>query len=187
VHDQIEKEKEYRGIDRSVRRVIYGPMSRRRTPQKPLTSGPPPNDGTPLGHLSDADLVKEFTRELARRRAAGGTLDVDAIESFATEVQREMGGETLVAVIEALPPETKTHKPCPKCGALTPVKVRNRVRSILTVAGELRLSRNYHHCKCGTGFYPRDLETRFCFFFVSMDHPYFLQKVATKSDQAQMR
>lgn len=129
-------------------------------PQKPLSTSPPPNDGTPLGHLSDADLVREFARELARRRAAGGNLDLETIESFATDVQRDMGGEALVAVIEALPPETATGKPCPKCGALTPVKARNRVRSILTVAGELRLSRNYHHCKCGTGFYPRDLDLK---------------------------
>jgi len=136
-------------------------MSRRRKPQKPtLPTRPAPNDGTPLGHLSDVELVKEFARELARRRAAGGKLDLDTIESFATDVQRDMGGETLVAVIEALPPETTTPKPCPKCGALTPVKVRNRVRSVLTVAGELRLSRNYHHCNCGTGFYPRDLELK---------------------------
>jgi len=135
-------------------------MSRRRQPKKPVTSAPAPNDGTPLGHLSEADLVKEFARELARRRAADGNLDLDMIESFATDVQRDMGAETLLAVIAALPPETKTPKPCPKCGALTPVKVRSRVRSILTVAGELRLSRNYHHCKCGTGFYPRDLELK---------------------------
>ncbi len=134
-------------------------MSRRRQPPKPsLPTRPAPNDGTPLGHLSDADLVKEFARELARRQAAGGKLDLDTIESFATDVQRDMGSETLVAVIEGLPPETTTPKPCPKCGALTPVKVRNRARSILTVAGELRLSRNYHHCTCGTGFYPRDAD-----------------------------
>ncbi len=61
--------------------------------------------------------------------------------SALSDVQRNMGGEWLVAVVEALPPETPLPKPCPKCGAPTPVKVRNRVRSILTVAGELRLSR----------------------------------------------
>jgi hypothetical protein len=116
-------------------------MSRRRKPpHAALPTRPAPNDGTPLGHLSDAELVKEFARELARRRAAGGALDLDAIE--------------------ALPPETATRKPCPKCGALVPVKAKNRVRTVLTVAGELRLTRNYHHCTCGTGFYPRDLELK---------------------------
>ncbi|MER2561065.1 MAG: hypothetical protein ABTQ32_10115, partial [Myxococcaceae bacterium] len=110
-------------------------MSRRRKPpQAALPTRPAPNDGTPLGHLSDAELVKEFARELARRRAAAGALDLDAIESFATDAQRDMGGETLAAAIEALPPETATRKPCPKCGALVPVKAKNRVRTVLTVA-----------------------------------------------------
>ena len=77
-------------------------MSRRRQPKKPVTSAPAPNDGTPLGHLSEADLVKEFARELARRRAADGNLDLDMIESFATDVQREMGGETLNLVVHPL-------------------------------------------------------------------------------------
>lgn len=40
-----------------------------------------------------------------------------------------------------------------------PVKAKNRLRHILTTAGELRLVRHYHHCKaCGLGFYPRDAE-----------------------------
>ena len=39
------------------------------------------------------------------------------------------------------------------------MKVHNRVRDILATAGELRVSRNYHHCSaCELGFYPRDRE-----------------------------
>lgn len=128
-------------------------MSRRRKPQRP-SSTTPPEDGTPLGHLSDAELLKELAR---RRAAAGGTLD--EMEAFAEEVQRDVGAETLAATLATLPPEGATPKPCPKCGRLVPVKAKNRVRHILTVAGELRLSRNYHHCKaCELGFYPRDRE-----------------------------
>ncbi len=42
-----------------------------------------------------------------------------------------------------------------------PVKAKNRPRHILTTAGELRLTRNYHHCSdCGAGFYPRDAELK---------------------------
>ena len=134
-------------------------MSRRRKVARAVSSKPAPNDGTPWGHLSEAELVKEFARELARRRAAGGgQLDLDAIESFTEDAQKDLGHETLAAVIEALPPEDSTPRKCPKCGFPTPVKVRNRVRHILTVAGELRFARNYHHCKCGHGFYPRDTE-----------------------------
>lgn len=42
-----------------------------------------------------------------------------------------------------------------------PVKARNRVRHLMTIAGELRLSRNCHYCKkCQFGFYPRDIELK---------------------------
>ncbi len=64
-------------------------------------------------------------------------------------------------MIASLPPEDATPKPCPKCGRLVPVKARNRPRHILTIAGELRFSRNYHHCGgCNIGFYPRDRELK---------------------------
>jgi Uncharacterised protein family (UPF0236) len=136
-------------------------MSRRRT-MKRVASTVAPNDGTKWGHLSDAELLKEAARELARRQAARGVLDLNAIESLIGGEQRDFGEDALAATIEALPPEDGTSKPCPKCGALVPVKARNRVRHIMTTAGELRVSRNYHHCKkCEHGFYPRDAELKF--------------------------
>ena len=129
-------------------------MSRRRKPMKPLSTVAP-NDGTPLGALSDAQLLGE----LARRRAAQGGGTLDAMESFVEEAQRDFGAETLALSIAALPPEDASPKPCPKCGKRVPVKARNRTRTILTIAGEVRLSRNYHHCStCELGFYPRDHE-----------------------------
>ncbi len=129
-------------------------MSRRHKPKKPVNHAPP-RDGTALGHLSDAELMKE----LARRRLARGKVDLDQMETFAENAQREMGQETLAALIESMPPEDGTPKQCPKCGRLVPVKAKNRPRYILTVAGELRFSRNYHHCDgCNAGFYPRDRE-----------------------------
>lgn len=132
-------------------------MSGRRHNKPP--SKPAPNDGTPLGHLSDAELVRHFAQEVARRRAASGKVDLEAIETFTEEAQRSLGEETLAAAIAALPPEDTSPKPCPKCGTPVPVKARNRTRHILTVAGELRLSRNYHHCgACKLGFHPRDRE-----------------------------
>ncbi len=131
-------------------------MSRRRKPRTPVTDTKPPNDGTPLGHVSDAGLLREF----ARRRLAKG-FDLQAIEEFAEDAQRDMGEETLSAAIAALPAEDGQPKPCPKCGKPVPVKVKNRLRHILTVAGELRLTRNYHHCShCNHGFYPRDAELK---------------------------
>lgn len=130
-------------------------MSRRRKPRTPATSTTPPNDGTPLGALSDADLL----REVARRRLAKGTFDIDAIEELATAAQRDLGEETLAAAIAALAPEDDKPKACPTCKQLVPVKAKNRLRHILTTAGELRLARNYHYCsECGQGFAPRDAE-----------------------------
>ena len=130
-------------------------MSRRRKPRTPTTSSTPPNDGTPLGGLSDADLL----REVARRRLAKGNFDIDAIEELAGAAQRDMGEETLAAALAALPPEDDKPKACPRCKQLVPVKAKNRLRHILTTAGELRLTRNYHHCSnCGLGFSPRDAE-----------------------------
>ena len=46
----------------------------------------------------------------------------------------------------ALPSEDDAPKACPKCKQLVPVKAKNRLRHILTTAGELRLTRNYHYC-----------------------------------------
>jgi hypothetical protein len=129
-------------------------MSRRRAPRKRVSTTAP-RDGTPLGHLSDAELVEE----LARRRVSRGKQDLDAIEAFVEGVRWEMGEETLAATMAALPPEGSAAKPCPKCGKPVPVKTHNRVRHILTTAGELRLSRNYHYCRrCRFGFHPRDRE-----------------------------
>ncbi len=135
-------------------------MSRRRT-TKSTANTKAPNDGTAWGHLSDADLLKQVAAELARRRVARGALDLDAIESFSEGSQQDFGQETLSATVAALGPEDSSPKPCPKCGVPVPVKTHNRVRHVLTLAGEFRLSRNYHYCRrCSAGFYPRDLELK---------------------------
>lgn len=133
----------------------------RRKSVKRVANSVAPNDGTKWGHLSDADLLKETARELARRRAARGDVDLDAAESFADEMRLELGQETLGATIDALPAEGSSPKPCPKCGAPVLVRARNRVRHLMTITGELRLSRNYHYCKkCQFGFHPRDIELK---------------------------
>lgn len=131
-------------------------MSRRRTPRKPASTQAP-NDGTKWGHLSDAELFAEMGRRLAAR----GASTLEDIELAAEEFGRTAGEELQAAKIAALPPEDGRPKPCPKCGALVPVKARARTRHFLTIAGELRLSRNYHYCeRCKHGFYPRDAELK---------------------------
>lgn len=133
---------------------------RRRTPPAKHASTQAPEDGTALGHLSDAELLGE----LARRRLAkqgGAPPDLSAMEEMAEEVARAAGEESFVAALEALGPEDSSPKPCPRCGRQVRVKARNRVREILTLAGRVRLTRNYHHCAaCKHGFYPRDAELK---------------------------
>lgn len=89
-------------------------MARRKT-RASVVDSVAPNDGTKWGHLSDAELLKETARELARRRAARGTFtSLDDIESFIEVDQRDAAQEELAAVIDGLPPEGVTSKPCPK-------------------------------------------------------------------------
>jgi hypothetical protein len=57
-------------------------------------------------------------REVARRRLAKGTFDIDAIEELAIAAQRDLGEETLPAAIAALPVEDDKPKACPKCRQL---------------------------------------------------------------------
>lgn len=106
-------------------------------------------------------MLKEVAAELARRRASSGGLTLEAIELAAEEDGRHFSEDRQTTAIASLPPEDNKPKPCPKCGTPVRVKTRNRVRHLLTVAGEVRLSRNYHYCKgCRHGFYPRDIELK---------------------------
>ena len=112
-----------------------------------------------------ANAATEDEKVGGEHRGAAGRIDVwargqfkslDDIESFIEVDQRDGAQEELAAVVEGPPAEDLSPKPCPKCGALVPVKARNRVRHLMTIAGELRLSRNYHCCKkCQLGFYPQ--------------------------------
>ncbi|MER2561855.1 MAG: hypothetical protein ABTQ32_14095, partial [Myxococcaceae bacterium] len=61
-------------------------------------------------------------------------MSLDSIEAAAELAQREFGEETLATAMAALPPEDGKPKPCPRCKALVPVKAKNRVRTVLTVA-----------------------------------------------------
>lgn len=72
-----------------------------------------PDDGTKLGHLSDAELFAE----LARRRMPKGEVDLEAIELMAEGAGHQAGEEVVAATIAALPPEDGKSKPCPKCGS----------------------------------------------------------------------
>ena len=50
---------------------------------------------------------------------------------------------------------------CPQCGKDAWVKKYGVKRTITTKFGEVPVFRNYHVCRCGHGFYPRDIEMGF--------------------------
>jgi hypothetical protein len=105
--------------------------------------------------------LKSVAAELARRRATSGGLNLEAIETMAEDMGHVVGEDVQAEAVAALPPEDGKPRPCPKCGKPVPVKTKNRVRHLLTTAGELRLARNYHYCRsCKHGFYPRDAELK---------------------------
>jgi hypothetical protein len=83
-------------------------MSRRRT-MKRVASAVAPNDGTKFGDVSDAELLKE----MARRRAARGVLDLDALEAAIADDLRGFGEDSLAATMDAPPPEDGASKPSP--------------------------------------------------------------------------
>lgn len=63
----------------------------------------------------------------------------------------------LGALLARMPIEQPTAKLCPKCGKRSPVKARDRARTLRTLCGEVTLNRNYHYCEgCQLGFYPVD-------------------------------
>lgn len=63
----------------------------------------------------------------------------------------------LNALLSRMPIEKPSGKPCPRCGKRTPVKVKDRPRTIRTMAGTVTLTRNYYYCDiCQLGFYPLD-------------------------------
>src|SRR5690242_13878253 len=103
-------------------------MAKKRNPA-PRASTKAPDDGSPMGHLSDSDLLAE----LARRRA-GGKHDLASMELGVEQAKREVGQASFAAMVAALPKEDGAPKACPRCGRRTPVKAHQRERRVLTLS-----------------------------------------------------
>jgi Uncharacterised protein family (UPF0236) len=72
-------------------------------------------------------------------------------------MENPAAARSLAALLARMKREQPTGKPCPKCGKRTPVKVRDRDRTLRTMAGWITLKRNYHYCDaCQYGFHPVD-------------------------------
>jgi len=117
---------------------------------------------TDLSKLTPQELQDHHTQlleELARRHvdSAGKPLTMTDME-LAVE-QMVSGGRppAIAAMLSRMRPEKPTAKACPNCGKRTPVKARDRERTVESMAGPVTYRRNYHYCAdCKHGFYPVD-------------------------------
>jgi len=107
--------------------------------------------------------VEQMKAEVQRRWAESHYRPGMTMSQMELLIWEECGMEnpaaarSMAALLARMRRESPTAKPCPKCGRRTPVKVRDRERTLRTMAGPVTLKRNYHYCEaCQLGFYPLD-------------------------------
>jgi len=102
----------------------------------------------------------ELLEELARRHADEVYRDdmtMSEMELAVEKLKGDSGDPGIEALLRRMKPEKPTGKACPKCGKRIPVKVRDRERTVRSLAGPVTFKRNYHYCdECKCGFYPVD-------------------------------
>src|SRR3989442_16029787 len=103
---------------------------------------------------------EELLEELARRHAEESYRDgmtMTEMELAVEQLKGDSGDQGIEAMLRRMKPEKPTGKACPKCGKRTPVKVRDRERTVRSLSGPVTFKRNYHYCEeCKYGFYPVD-------------------------------
>lgn len=115
-----------------------------------------------LSKLSPEELQEHHTRlveELARRHVDAAAKPLTMSEMELAAVRMTSGGSppAIAAMLSRMKPEKPTAKACPQCGKRTPVKARDRARTVESLAGPVTYRRNYHYCSdCKHGFYPVD-------------------------------
>lgn len=109
-----------------------------------------------LKNYSARELLDELARRHADREFRDGMTMTD-IELSAEKLKAETGGPSIASMLAKMKPEKPTPKACPRCGARTPVKARDRERTVRSLSGPVTFVRNYHYCEgCKVGFYPVD-------------------------------
>src|SRR6266446_3154118 len=79
------------------------------------------------------------------------------MELAVEQLKGDSGDQGIEAMLRRMKPEKPTGKACPKCGKRTPVKARDRERTVRSLSGPVTFKRNYHYCEeCKYGFYPVD-------------------------------
>jgi hypothetical protein len=109
-----------------------------------------------LKSYTERELIEELTRRHADREFRYGMTMTD-MELAVEKLKSETGQPSLGWMLSRMKPEKATPKACPKCGKRTPVKARDRERTVRTLSGPVTFKRNYHYCeRCKYGFYPVD-------------------------------
>jgi hypothetical protein len=79
------------------------------------------------------------------------------MEIAAEKLKGDTGPPSIALMLSRMKPEKPTPKACPRCGKRTPVKARDRERTVRSLSGPVTFKRNYHYCEgCKRGFYPVD-------------------------------
>lgn len=109
-----------------------------------------------LKSYSDEELLKEITARHADKHFREG-MTMTEMELAVERLKGNAGDPAILAMLSRMKPEKPTAKACPKCGKRTPVKARDRERTVRSLSGPVTFKRNYHYCeKCQHGFYPVD-------------------------------
>jgi hypothetical protein len=109
-----------------------------------------------LKNYSERDLVEELARRHADREFRDG-MTMSEMEIAAEKLKGDTGPPSIALMLSRMKPEKPTPKACPRCGKRTPVKARDRERTVRSLSGPVTFKRNYHYCEgCKRGFYPVD-------------------------------
>jgi hypothetical protein len=112
-----------------------------------------------LKNFSGEDLLGELAERFADQHYRPG-MTMSQMELAVWEangMENPAALRALSSLLARMPLEVPTGKRCPKCAKRIPVKAKDRDRELRTMAGRVRLTRNYHYCEtCQLGFYPLD-------------------------------
>src|SRR5690349_828303 len=96
-----------------------------------------------LEAYSKKDLLAELARRHADEQYRDGMSMTD-MELAVEKLKGESGDPGIEAMIRRIKPEKPTGKACPRCGKRTPVKARDRERTVRSLSGPVTFHRNYH-------------------------------------------
>ncbi len=115
---------------------------------------------TDLSQITEEELIAELRRraELKSGNKTCGRSPIYGVEIAIEAVGHELNQSTFGAWLrEQEARETMDCQPCPRCGRPIPVRATKRSRTLHTLHGVFRYTRNYHYCgHCQHGFYPLD-------------------------------